>query len=87
MELLAKITHSNIKLVLNNFPINHSKVIQCLYCTVCVNAICSPCTAMDVSADLTELGRTPLTVVSAGIKSILDIGLTLEYLVRILNKE
>jgi pseudouridine-5'-phosphate glycosidase len=35
---------------------------------------------MDVSADLTELGRTPITVVSAGIKSILDIGRTLEYL-------
>ena len=35
---------------------------------------------MDVSADLTELGRTPVTVVSAGVKSILDIGLTLEYL-------
>jgi len=35
---------------------------------------------MDVSADLDELSRTPLTVVSAGIKSILDIGRTLEYL-------
>ena len=39
---------------------------------------------MDISADLTELGRTPITVVSAGVKSILDIGRTLEYLVRIL---
>jgi len=35
---------------------------------------------LDVSADLTELGRTPIAVVSAGIKSILDIGRTLEYL-------
>jgi len=35
---------------------------------------------MDISADLTELGRTSITVVSAGIKSILDIGRTLEYL-------
>lgn len=35
---------------------------------------------MDVSADLNELGRTPITVVSAGVKSILDIGRTLEYL-------
>lgn len=35
---------------------------------------------MDVSADLTELGRTPITVVSSGIKSILDIPKTLEYL-------
>ena len=45
----------------------------------------TPCTlcliAMDISADLTELGRTPITVVSAGVKSILDIGRTLEYLV------
>lgn len=36
---------------------------------------------LDISADLTELGRTPITVVSAGVKSILDIGRTLEYLV------
>ncbi|NXA10784.1 YOW5 protein, partial [Sapayoa aenigma] len=35
---------------------------------------------MDVSADLTELGRTPVAVVSAGAKSILDIGRTLEFL-------
>lgn len=36
--------------------------------------------SMDVSADLTELGRTPVCVVCAGIKSILDIGRTLEVL-------
>ncbi|XP_054689070.1 uncharacterized protein LOC129209141 isoform X2 [Grus americana] len=36
--------------------------------------------SLDVSADLTELGRTPVAVVSAGVKSILDIGRTLEYL-------
>lgn len=35
---------------------------------------------MDISADLTELGHTPVAVVSAGVKSILDIGRTLEYL-------
>ncbi|HET9746422.1 MAG TPA: pseudouridine-5'-phosphate glycosidase [Chitinophagaceae bacterium] len=35
---------------------------------------------MDISADLTEMERTSVAVVSAGIKSILDIGLTLEYL-------
>ncbi|WP_127479419.1 pseudouridine-5'-phosphate glycosidase [Nocardioides pantholopis] len=34
----------------------------------------------DISADLTELGQTPVTVISAGVKSILDIGLTLETL-------
>ena len=34
----------------------------------------------DVSADLIELGRSPVAVVCAGVKSILDIGLTLEYL-------
>ncbi|MBS1519277.1 MAG: pseudouridine-5'-phosphate glycosidase [Bacteroidetes bacterium] len=34
----------------------------------------------DISADLTELSRTNVAVVSAGVKSILDIGLTLEYL-------
>lgn len=34
----------------------------------------------DISADLTELAQTPIAVVSAGIKSILDIGLTIEYL-------
>lgn len=41
-----------------------------LYCLV----------AMDVSADLTELGRTAVAVVCAGAKSILDIGRTLEVL-------
>jgi pseudouridine-5'-phosphate glycosidase len=34
----------------------------------------------DISADLTELSQTNVAVVSAGVKSILDIGLTLEYL-------
>lgn len=42
-------------------------------------------TALDISADLTELGRTPIAVVSAGVKSILDIGRTLEFLVRLLE--
>jgi pseudouridine-5'-phosphate glycosidase len=37
-------------------------------------------TTMDISADLQELARTPVMVVCAGVKSILDIGLTLEYL-------
>jgi len=34
----------------------------------------------DISADLVELSTTPVAVVSAGVKSILDIGLTLETL-------
>ena len=37
-------------------------------------------TTMDISADLEELAETPVLVVCAGCKSILDIGLTLEYL-------
>lgn len=36
--------------------------------------------SFDISADLTELANTPVAVVSAGVKSILDIGLTLERL-------
>ncbi|HHB79136.1 MAG TPA: pseudouridine-5'-phosphate glycosidase [Saprospiraceae bacterium] len=35
---------------------------------------------MDISADLQELANTSVAVVSAGVKSILDLGLTLEYL-------
>ena len=35
---------------------------------------------MDISADLTELSRTPVLVACAGAKSILDLDLTLEYL-------
>ena len=35
---------------------------------------------MDISADLQELAQTPVAVVCAGAKSILDLGLTLEYL-------
>jgi pseudouridine-5'-phosphate glycosidase len=37
-------------------------------------------TTFDISADLTELATTPVCVVCAGVKSILDIGLTLERL-------
>ncbi|KAI3402873.2 hypothetical protein KGF56_004334 [Candida oxycetoniae] len=36
--------------------------------------------SMDISADLTELGRTPVSVICAGPKSILDISKTLEFL-------
>ena len=35
---------------------------------------------MDVSADLIELGKTPVAVICAGAKSVLDIPKTLEYL-------
>ncbi|KAK9484824.1 Indigoidine synthase A like protein-domain-containing protein [Lipomyces starkeyi] len=37
-------------------------------------------TTMDISADLEELGRTPVAVVSAGAKAILDLEKTFEYL-------
>ena len=37
-------------------------------------------TTLDISADLEELAMTPVMVVCAGAKSILDLGLTLEYL-------
>jgi pseudouridylate synthase / pseudouridine kinase len=36
--------------------------------------------SLDISADLTELGRTPVTVIASGCKSFLDIPRTLEYL-------
>lgn len=37
-------------------------------------------TSLDISADLIELAQTNVAVVCAGVKSILDIGRTLEYL-------
>ncbi|WP_251551534.1 pseudouridine-5'-phosphate glycosidase [Neobacillus muris] len=37
-------------------------------------------TSMDISADLEELAQTNVAVVCAGAKSILDLGLTMEYL-------
>lgn len=37
-------------------------------------------TSMDISADLEELARTDVAVICAGAKSILDLGLTMEYL-------
>jgi pseudouridine-5'-phosphate glycosidase len=37
-------------------------------------------TSFDISADLQELARTPVAVVCAGAKSVLDLALTLEYL-------
>lgn len=55
-------------------------IIHNVYCLSSVTYILS-LAALDVSADLTELGRTPIAVVSAGVKSILDIGRTLEFLV------
>lgn len=36
--------------------------------------------SMDISADLTELGRTPVSLISSGCKSFLDIPRTLEFL-------
>lgn len=36
--------------------------------------------SMDISADLTELGRTSMIVISSGCKSFLDLPRTLEYL-------
>ena len=36
--------------------------------------------SLDISADLTELGRTPVAVICAGAKSVLDIPRTLEFL-------
>lgn len=36
--------------------------------------------SFDISADLEELARTSIAVISAGAKAVLDIGLTLEYL-------
>lgn len=39
--------------------------------------------SFDISTDLLELGRTPVAVVCSGVKSILDIEKTLEYLVNI----
>ncbi len=35
---------------------------------------------MDISADLEELARTPMLVISAGVRTILNVGMTLEYL-------
>ncbi len=43
-------------------------------------AIGGPAPSLDISADLEELGRTPVAVVCAGPKAILDVAATLEYL-------
>ncbi len=52
-----------------------------VFCTGGIGGVHRGATAtMDISADLEELVRTPVLVVCAGVKSILDIGLTLEYL-------
>lgn len=40
---------------------------------------------MDISADLIELGKSSVAVISSGVKSILDIEKTLEYLVNLIN--
>ena len=43
-------------------------------------ALGGPAPTFDISSDLEELGRTPLAVVCAGPKAILDVPATLEYL-------
>lgn len=64
-----------------------SVCVVSVLCVCCMNTVfllylcCLSVVAMDVSADLTELGRTAVTVISSGVKSILDIKKTLEYLV------
>ena len=44
------------------------------------SAAAAPAPTLDISADLEELARTPVVVVCAGPKAILDLPLTLEYL-------
>lgn len=60
-------------------PLATTGAIKRIRCSF--DRIAHPRTGMDVSSDLTELGRTPVAVVCAGVKSILDIPRTLEYLV------
>ena len=48
--------------------------------TVAATMICAEMAGIKVSADLEELGNTNVAVICAGCKSILDMGLTLEYL-------
>lgn len=51
-----------------------------VFATGGLGGVSRPFDLMDVSADLEELGRTPVGVVCSGPKSILDVGRTLEYL-------
>jgi len=44
------------------------------------SCLCKLILAMDISADLDELGRTPVAVICSGAKAILDLPRTLEYL-------
>jgi len=48
---------------------------------LCAYHIRSGLPGMDISADLQQLSKTPMGVICAGAKSILDLGLTLEVLV------
>lgn len=62
---------------LNSVSLNH---LRLFYSNLCIDSDVYK-SAFDISADLMELGRTPVAVVCAGVKSILDIGKTLEVLV------
>lgn len=61
----------------------HGLIIEVSISLSFFDALSSPHvqSALDVSADVSELGCTPVAVVCAGVKSILDIGRTLEALV------
>lgn len=83
MSLQFNLTNSSLILRLQIKDVAYVRLIGCsvsLFTYFSNVLLCL--TAFDISADLTELGKTPVAVVCAGAKSILDIELTLEYLVR-----
>lgn len=80
LALLAARGLSGATTVAGTMAIAHLAGIS-VFCTGGIGGVHRGAAAtMDISADLEELGRTPVLVVCAGVKSILAIGLTLEYL-------
>lgn len=50
----------------NRFVVRYVRCVRCVLCVSCRGGEAS----MDISADLTELGKTPVAVVCAGAKSV-----------------
>ena len=88
---VAKVSRRNLSLVLSGHGWGATTVAATMWCSAQAGIRVfatggiggvhrGGAETFDISADLQELARTPVIVVCAGAKAILDIGLTLQYL-------
>ncbi|PIO65959.1 indigoidine synthase A-like protein [Teladorsagia circumcincta] len=79
-EEAVKVSRRDIAYALNKGVVGGTTVAATMYLAHMAGIRVFATGALDISADLIELMRTPVTVVCAGVKSILDIPKTVEFL-------